>query len=74
MKRSIGNNREIQKRRPGHKVEIIPVVLGCMGEGATRLKGQIRRVLHSDEKMIQRIWRESESMIRKVLSKIITAH
>ena len=45
---------EIRGKRPGHKVEIIPMVIRCMGEGATSLKDQIRRVLDSDE-VIQRI-------------------
>ena len=57
------------------------MVIGFMGSGAIRLKKN-SRVLESDEKMIQKIWRKilktvlakSECMIRKVLSNIITAN
>ena len=47
-----------------------------------RLKEHISKVLEGDEKMIQKTWKEmlktvlaeSESMIRKVLSNILTAN
>ena len=72
---------EIRERRPGYHVEIIPVVIRCMGVGANRMREQIVRVLETDKMKMTRSWREmlktvlaeSESMIRKVLSNIITA-
>jgi hypothetical protein len=70
---------EIRERRPGYKVEVLPVVVGCMGGGALRLKEQVKRIV-SNEKVVESVWREmvktllseSESIIRKVLSNLIT--
>jgi len=73
---------EIRERRPGYHVEIIPVVIGCMGGGATQLKEQIRRIMNGTERTLVQTWREmlktvlaeTEGMIRKVLSNITTAN
>ena len=45
---------EAWKRRPAYRVEVILVVIGCMGGGAHRLKEQIARVLETGEKEMTR--------------------
>ena len=74
---------EIREKRPGYHVDIIPVVIGCMRRGANKLREQIAKVLEMEtekqkitrtwSKMIKTVLAESERLIRKVLSNIITA-
>ena len=45
---------ETWERRPAYRVEVIPVVVGCVGGGAHRLKEQIARVLEIFEKKTTR--------------------
>ena len=69
---------EIRERRPGFRVEVLPLVIGCMGSGADKLEKQISKLVE-DGKSVRQITREmvktvlweGESMIRKVLSGII---
>ena len=42
------------ERRPAYHVEVISVVIGCMGGGAHRLKEQIARVLETGEQKMTR--------------------
>ena len=64
------------ERKLGYHVLIIPVVIGCIGRGVNRLREQIAK-LETDENKMKSIWREilktafaeSESILRKVLSK-----
>ena len=64
---------EIRERRPGYKVEI-----GCMGGGAGVMKGQVRKILISSNveqtcrEMLRTTVMESESIVRKVISNIVT--
>ena len=69
---------EIRERRPGYKVEIVPVVIGCMGGGAGVMKSQVRKILISSNveqtcrEMLRTTVMESESIVRKVISNIVT--
>ena len=71
---------EFRERRPGYKVVIIPLILGCCGGGAKILKRNIAKVLE-DEKLINTILCEmvkvvlmdSETIMRKFLSGLIQA-
>jgi hypothetical protein len=69
---------EIRERRPGYRVEVIPVVLGCMGGGITRMRNYVRRILQEEvsvkkttDEMLKTVLMESESIVRKVLSGVI---
>ena len=69
---------EIRERRDGYKVKIIPVVIGCLGEGMKRLKDDVKE-LFKNEKELQWICRkmqktvlwESETIMRKILSGLL---
>ena len=69
---------ELRERRPGYHVEVVPMVVGCMGSGARLLTQHISKVI-SEEETIRWITREmikivvwhSESIVRKVLSGVI---
>ena len=45
--------------RPGYHVEIISVIIGCMGGRANMLKEQIAKVLETDKKKMTRTLRET---------------
>ena len=72
---------KIGERRPGYRVENIPMVIGGIGGGVNRLRKQKSKVLKTNNRNMTRTWREmlkivlneSGSKIRKVWSKIITA-
>jgi hypothetical protein len=69
---------EIRERRPGYKVEIIPVIVGCMGGGAETMRTQVGKILLSSNidqicrEMLRTTVMESESILRKVISNIVT--
>ena len=41
---------KIRERRSVYHVEIISLIIGCMGGGANKLREQIARVLEADKK------------------------
>ena len=43
-----------RKRRPGYHMEIIPVVIECIGSNANKLRERIAKVLETDEKKMAR--------------------
>ena len=69
---------EFGERRPGFRIEIVPIVIGCMGGGMKKVKGQIWKAL-TDGKTVtavaQEIMRtvlcEIETMLRKATSGLI---
>ena len=36
---------EVRERRPGYKVVVIPIVIGCMGGGVGVIKKEVRKIL-----------------------------
>ena len=71
---------EIRERRPVYKVEIIPLVIGCVGGGAERLKAQLEKVLINKDtvnyvckEMVKEVVWHSETILRKVLSGVVQA-
>ena len=36
---------EIRERRPGYRVEVIPIVMGCMSGGVRVMREQVRKIL-----------------------------
>ena len=68
---------EVRKRRPGYRVEVIPTVIECMGEGVGVMRKQVRKILinRDTEKVCREMLRttvmELESMQRKFISNIV---
>ena len=68
---------EIRERRPGFRVEIVPVIIGCLGGGMTDLEKQVGKLI--DEEKVEEICRtmqttvllESETLMRKIISGVI---
>ena len=69
---------EIRERRLGYRVEVIPVVIGCMSGGAKGMKTQVEKILIEGDtsricrEMLRTTIMESESILRKVISNIVT--
>ena len=69
---------EVRERRPGYRVEVIPIVIGCMGGGVGVMREQVRKILiNSDtDKVCREMLRttvvEPESILRKVITNIVT--
>ena len=73
---------ELQERREGYTVKITPKIIRCLGGGMKELKENIRQIFKYDnnDKVLEWISREiqktvlweSESLIRKVLSGLLT--
>ena len=71
---------QLQERR-GYMAKVIPLVIGCLGEGMNELKTSIKRIfdtitdndVNKIAREIQRtvLWK-SESIIRKTLSGLLT--
>ena len=47
---------KIRERRPGHHVEIIPLVIECIRGGVNKRLEQIARVLETGEKKMTWTW------------------
>ena len=72
---------ELRERREGYTVNVVAMVIGCLGGGMKELKVNMKRIFDSDnDKEIELIahemqktvlW-ESESLIRKILSGLLT--
>ena len=73
---------ELGERREGYTVKVVSAIIGCLGEGMRELKESIREIFEyeNNDKELERISREmqktvlweSESLIRKVLSGLLT--
>jgi hypothetical protein len=69
---------ETREKRPGYKVEMIPLVVGCLGGGITDLEKQVQKII-VDEQRVKYVCREmqktvlfeSETILRKVLSGLV---
>ena len=68
---------EVKERRPEYKVEVIPIVIGCMGGGVGVMREQIRKILINSDtnkvcrEMLRTAVMESESILRKVITNIL---
>ena len=73
---------EVRERREGYTVEVILTIIGCLGRGMKELRTNIKRILKNycgDNELdiianeVQKtvLW-ESESIIRKTLSGLLT--
>ena len=72
---------ELRERREGYTITVIPTVIGCLGGGMKELKEELRKIIdyeHDKEinaiarEMQQTVLWESESLIRKILSGLLT--
>ena len=69
---------EMREMREGYMVNIIPIVIGCLGGGMKELKTDMQKIFEYEKKLYTPmretqktvLW-ESESMIRKVLSGLL---
>ena len=71
---------ELRERR-GYTVKVIPIIIGCLGGGIKELKASVKSISDSENEkehdLLMReirktvLW-ESESLIRKVLSGLLT--
>ena len=65
-------------RRPGYRVEVIPVVIGCMGGGVGVIKKEVRKILINSDtdkvcrEMLRTAVMESESILSKAIIYIVT--
>ena len=71
---------EIRKKRMGYKVEIVPLVVGCLGGGIGRLLKNIFRIIGDQiksERIVKEMQKivlmESETIMRKILAGIVTS-
>ena len=72
---------ELREQREGHTVIMIPMVIECLGGGIKELKANIKQIFdyhnNKEPELIARemqkavLW-ESESLIRKILSGLLT--
>ena len=64
---------EVRERRSGYKVEVIPIVIGCMGGGVGVMREQARKILINSDtdkvcrEMLNTAVMKSESILRKVI-------
>ena len=67
-----------REKRPGYNVEILPMIIGCLGGGMKRLQEQVAKIL-KDKKDVEGVCQnmqktvrmESETITKKFLSGII---
>ena len=63
---------EVRERRPGYNVEVIPIVIECMGGGVRVMREQVKMILINSDtdkicrEMLRTVVMESESMLRKI--------
>ena len=69
---------EIRKRRVGFMVEIVPLVVGCLGGGVRKLKEQIKKLIKEKSRqqwvvreMQKTVLMESETVLRKIMSGVM---
>ena len=69
---------EMRENRVGHRVEIVPLVIGCLGGGVGKLLKAVQSVLGTETEientvkgMQKTVLMDSESIMRKVLSGVV---
>ena len=71
---------EIRERRPGYTVEVIPFVIGCLGEGMKKLEEQMAKLIPEElqrlritREMHKIVLMESETIVRVIPYQLNTA-
>ena len=68
---------EIRERRVGFMVEIVPLVVGCLGGGMEKLEEQIKLIKEKSRqwwvvrKMQKTVQMESETILRQIMSGVV---
>ena len=69
---------ETRENRVGYKVEVIPLVIGCLGGGIRKLWKNVQKVIETEteaerivKEMQKTVLMDSESIMRKVLSEVV---
>ena len=69
---------EIHERRLSFMVEIVPLVIGCLGGGMQKLEGQIKKLIKGKSRqqwvvreMKKTVLMESETILRKIMSGMV---
>ena len=69
---------ETRENRVGYRVEVVPLVLGCLGGGIGKLWKNVKKVIETETKterivreMQKTVLMEIESIMRKVLSGVV---
>ena len=62
----------MREKRPEYRVEIVPIVIGCWGEGMKQVECQVKKIIKDEggarwtrNEMLRAVLFESESMLRK---------
>ena len=68
----------MREKRPEYRVEIIRIVIGCLGGGMKQVECQVKKIIKDEggarltcNEMLKVVLFESESMLRKTLTGII---
>ena len=69
---------ETRKRHPGYVINVVPVMIGALGDGMKMLKTELKTVFNDQElvdkiagEMQRTVLMDSESIIRRVISGLI---
>ena len=69
---------EMREKRPEYRVEMVPIVIGCLGGGMKQVECQVKKIRKDEggerwtcNEMLKTVLFESESMLRKTLTGII---
>ena len=66
------------EKRPEYRVEIVPIVIGCLGGGMKQVECQVKKIIKDKggarwtcNEMLKAVLFESEGKLRKTLTGII---
>ena len=69
---------EMREKRPEYRVEMVPIVTGCLAGGMKQVECQVKKIIKDEggarwtcNEMLKAVLFESESMLRKILTGII---
>ena len=69
---------ETREKRAGYRVEVVPLIIGCLGGGIRRMCKNVQKVIENEtemEKIVKEMQKivlmDSESIMRKVLSGLV---
>ena len=71
---------EVRERRQGYRVEILPIVIECLGGGMKQVQEQVKKILQDENtmrktcnEMLKTVLIGSEKILRKTMLGIIQA-